>query len=231
MMPRTIVVFKRIVFMLLFSLFLWLVFISVRSESGDEKKYKAKHDYSNIYKNKLSKVESPIDGKDKKAFMFRNSDDRKNVREDLKPKLVYRGTDEEIDPNDIGLVKNAEDKRILDEGYKHFAYNSLVSQRLGLFRDINDTRHKHCRDKTFPSDLPTASVIICFYNEEFYTLMRSVFSVIRRSPSELVKEVILVNDNSEDGSIVAKIDNEIKNTPELSKVRLFTPDERLGLIR
>ena len=47
------------------------------------------------------------------------------VRNDLKPRLVYRGTDQEIDPNDIGLVRNADDKKVLDDGYKKFAYNSL----------------------------------------------------------------------------------------------------------
>ena len=104
----------------------------------------------------------------------------KSPRDDLKPKLVYRGTNEEIDPNDIGLVKNHEDKKIRDDGYKNFAYNSLVSKRLGFHREINDTRHKQCKDKTFPENLPSSSVIICFYNEDFYTLMRSVYSVIRR---------------------------------------------------
>ena len=155
----------------------------------------------------------------------------KSPRDDLKPKLVYRGTNEEIDPNDIGLVRNPEDKKIRDDGYKHFAYNSLVSKRLGFHRELNDTRHKQCKDKTFPENLPSSSVIICFYNEDFYTLMRSVYSVIRRSPSNLIKEIILINDHSEDASIIEAVNTELKDTPELGVVRMLTPHERLGLIR
>jgi len=155
----------------------------------------------------------------------------KSPRDDLKPKLVYRGTNEEIDPSDIGLVKNAEDKKIRDDGYRDFAYNSLVSKRLGFHRDINDTRHKQCRDKTYPDDLSSASVIICFHNEDFYTLMRTVHSVVRRSPRSLLKEVILVNDNSKDDAIIEAVQQELQENAELDIVKMFTPPERLGLIR
>ena len=224
MMPRTVVIVKRILIILLLFLFIWLISISVHND--EVKKYKSKHDYSDIYRNKIKKVETP---NEKRPFMYRG--DSNQDREDLKPKLVYRGTDEEIDPNDIGLVRNPEDKKILDEGYKKFAYNSLVSSRLGFFRDLNDTRHKHCLGKSFPESLPTVSVIICFYNEDFSTLMRSVFSVIRRSPPHLLKEVFLINDNSEDKEIVEKIRSEVEQNLELSVVKLVTPKERLGLIR
>ena len=161
--------------------------------------------------------------------MFREDPDQ--IRADLQPKLVYRGTNKEIDPNDIGLVRNPEDKKILDDGYDKFAFNSLVSSRLGFFRDINDTRHKHCLGKSFPESLPTVSVIICFYNEDFYTLMRSVFSVVRRTPQHLLKEVFLINDNSDDKEVIEKIQDEVEQNIELSVVKLLTPEERLGLIR
>jgi len=228
-MPRTIYIIKRIFLVLIICLFLWLVFISIQTESDTGKKYKLKHDYSNLYKNKDKNIETPQDAKDKKAFMFRNSEEK--ARNDLKPRLVYRGTDQEIDPNDIGLVRNADDKKVLDDGYKKFAYNSLVSSRLGTYREINDTRHEHCLDKTFPENLPTASVIICFYNEEYFTLMRSVMSVVKRSPRNLIKEIILINDNSDDKEVIKKIQHTIDTTPELSVVSLFSPEERLGLIR
>jgi len=227
-MPSTIVSIKRLLAILCLGLFLWLIYISSGDNSGSLKKYKSKHDYSGLYRNKKNEIKTPdeIGGK---PFMLR--DFSKSPRDDLKPKLVYRGTNEEIDPSDIGLVKNAEDKKIRDDGYRDFAYNSLVSKRLGFHRDINDTRHKQCRDKTYPDDLPSASVIICFHNEDFYTLMRTVHSVVRRSPRSLLKEVILVNDNSKDDAIIEAVHQELQENAELDIVKMFTPPERLGLIR
>jgi len=227
-MPSTIITIKRLLAFFCLCLFLWLAFISSKSNTQSIRKYKPLHNYSNLYKNKKENIKTP-DEKAGKPFMLR--DFSKNARDDLKPKLVYRGTKEEIDPNDIGLVKNTEDKKIRDDGYKNFAYNSLVSKRLGFHRDIRDTRHKQCLDKTWPESLPSASVIICFYNEDFYTLMRTLYSVVRRSPQNVIKEVLLINDHSEDASITEAVQAELDNTAELSVVRLLTPPDRLGLIR
>lgn len=44
--------------------------------------------------------------------------------------------------NELGMVKNADDKRIRDEGYKIHAFNTLVSKSLSYHRDVPDTRHK-----------------------------------------------------------------------------------------
>lgn len=50
-------------------------------------------------------------------------------------------------------------------------------------------------------NLPTASVVICFYNEEFHVLFRTVSSVIYLTPSHLLEEIILVDDHSEYGKM------------------------------
>ena len=52
---------------------------------------------------------------------------------------------------------------------------------------------------TYDAQLPSASVIIIFYNEPWSVLLRTVRSVLDGSPEKLVKEIILVDDNSEEG--------------------------------
>ena len=41
------------------------------------------------------------------------------------------------------------------------------------------------------------SVIICFVNEEWFALLRTIHSVIDGSPPELIHEIILVDDGSD----------------------------------
>lgn len=56
-----------------------------------------------------------------------------------------------------------------------------------------------CRFKKYNSKLPTVSVVVPFHNEHFSTLLRTVYSVLNRSPKILLKEIILVDDSSTKG--------------------------------
>ena len=58
-----------------------------------------------------------------------------------------------------------------------------------------------CKKKEYPSisELPDTSVVIVFHNEAWTTLLRTVHSVINRSPRPLLREIILVDDASERG--------------------------------
>ena len=90
-----------------------------------------------------------------------------------------------------------------------------------------------CKNKKYLADLPPASIIIPFYNEHWSTLMRSVHSIFKRSPLELVKEIILVDDASQKTHLKQKLEDYIaeKNSKEWdNKVRVVRLKERDGLI-
>jgi len=76
-------------------------------------------------------------------------------------------------------------------------YNLMASDRIPLNRTLPDARRKECRNLVYNNPLPTTSVIIVFHNEAWSTLLRTLHSVINRSPSKLLVEVILVDDASE----------------------------------
>ncbi len=60
-------------------------------------------------------------------------------------------------------------------------------------------RANRCKSIEYPNDLPSASVVIVFKNERWSPVLRTVYSVLNRSPKHLLKEVILVDDQSDIG--------------------------------
>lgn len=44
--------------------------------------------------------------------------------------------------DEFGMVQNAEEQYLRDIGYKRHAFNVLVSSKIGLIRDVPDTRNK-----------------------------------------------------------------------------------------
>lgn len=80
-------------------------------------------------------------------------------------------------------------------------FNLVASDRIALNRSLPDMRKKACRVKEYPRVLPTTSVIIVYHNEAWSTLLRTVTSVINRSPRHLLKEIVLVDDYSNRGRL------------------------------
>ncbi|XP_070564934.1 polypeptide N-acetylgalactosaminyltransferase 11-like [Ptychodera flava] len=134
-----------------------------------------------------------------------------------------------VDP-ELGLVRSPEDQVIRDEGYRQHAFNQLISDRIGYHRDVPDTRNGLCTYQVYSSNLPSTSVVICFYNEAWSTLLRTVYSVIDRTPAYLLHEIILVDDFSTLDHLKEQLDNFLAMSfPNLVKV--IHNSQREGLIR
>ena len=54
-----------------------------------------------------------------------------------------------------------------------------------------------CQSVKYPSELPTASVIIVYCNEAPSAVLRTVHSVVNRTPPQLLHQVILIDDFSD----------------------------------
>ncbi|VEN62720.1 unnamed protein product [Callosobruchus maculatus] len=107
----------------------------------------------------------------------------------------------------LGMLKSKEDQKVKEEGYKLHAYNVLISNRLGLNRDLPDTRNSLCKSKNYDANLPKASVVICFYNEHFQTLLRTIHSILNRTAVELLEEILLVDDFSDHENLYSDVEN------------------------
>jgi len=124
-----------------------------------------------------------------------------------------------------------ETKKKIDKGWRDNAYNQYVSDMISLHRSLPDQRDPWCRepDRNLPvSDLPATSVIVCFHNEGWTALLRTVHSIIDRSPPSLLQEIVLVDDASTQDHLKKELEDYVSKYP---KVKIVRSPERVGLIR
>ena len=159
----------------------------------------------------------------------------------VKPRFLGKGVKGNYEPdsysggagpgeNGQALKLRVEQKREEDKLKGVYGFNQIVSDEISLNRTVPDTREEECRYWDYPTDLPTASVILVFHNEGWSTLLRTVHSVLNRSPPQFLHEVVLVDDKSELEHLHERLEEELKK-PYYAKVKLVRNEEREGLIR
>ncbi|NXU52367.1 GLT15 acetylgalactosaminyltransferase, partial [Turnix velox] len=114
-------------------------------------------------------------------------------------------------------------------GLETHGFNEALSERLSLRRDLPEVRHPLCLQQEYDSSLPTASVIISFHDEAWSTLLRTVHSIMDTAPKAFLKDIILVDDLSQQGRPLKSALSEYIS--KLDGVKLIRSNKRLGVIR
>lgn len=101
--------------------------------------------------------------------------------------------------------------------------------------DLNNYSHFSlyfsCAKQSYHSILPSASIVICFYNEHINTLVRSVNTVIKRTPATILKEIILVDDSSDLEDLKTDLKIKLDELESSEKIKIIRNENREGLIR
>jgi hypothetical protein len=95
-------------------------------------------------------------------------------------------------------------QEIYKKGWKDHEFNKYLSDLISFHRILPDFRSEYCKAAVagYRKKLPKTSVIIIYNNEAWSTLLRSVHSVLDRSPDHLIEEIILVDDFSDMGEFM-----------------------------
>lgn len=113
--------------------------------------------------------------------------------------------------------------------YEETGFSVVLSNKISVNRSLPNVVHPDCSIIEYSNILPKVSVIIIYHNEVKSVLLRTVHSIINRTPPELLHEVILVNDHSSNEELYQPLnDYVLKNFP--SKVRIKNLTKRSGLI-
>nr|CAD2156905.1 unnamed protein product [Meloidogyne enterolobii] len=209
----------------------------------------AKEEYKKIKENiqQIRGFGPPLAVKDDIKEKSENKvDEEKSGNQDVgnipKPRKVFFDPQSPIykkgDPNQEGEGGKAvkidkekltpEEKKKYDVGFVNNAFNQYASDLISVHRSLPPTADEDCKTEKYPEDLPDSSVVICFHNEAWSVLLRTVHSVIERTPDKLLKDVVLVDDFSDMEHLKKPLEEYMAQFP---KVKIMRLEKREGLIR
>ncbi|VTJ53548.1 Hypothetical predicted protein [Marmota monax] len=132
-----------------------------------------------------------------------------------------------------GQELSPEGRRVALKQFQYYGYNAYLSDRLPLDRPLPDLRPSGCRNLSFPDSLPEVSIVFIFVNEALSVLLRSIHSAMERTPPHLLKEIILVDDNSSNEELKEKLANYVDkvNGQKPGFIKVVRHSKQEGLIR
>jgi len=188
---------------------------------------------------KSENLANSLDSLDKKSREYEDFQDEV-YRPQKPPKDAVEGPGVLVPPHDpegpgeMGKPVKVENpskevKKKIDSGWTDNAFNQYVSDMISVHRTLPDPRDDWCKaEGRYGDNLPPTSVVVCFHNEAWSVLLRTVHSILDRSPAHLIDEIILVDDASTMNHLKEELDSYMAQYP---KVRVIRAPERVGLIR
>ena len=96
--------------------------------------------------------------------------------------------------NGSRVIHQGADIKISKQRFGENNFDILASEKIPLDRSINDPRLPECLDIKYDENLPSTTVVIIFYDEAPSVILRTVVSVLNRSPlSQLQFLASLIN--------------------------------------
>ncbi|VDN07791.1 unnamed protein product [Thelazia callipaeda] len=149
-------------------------------------------------------------------------------------KLLKNLTFERNGPGEMGsavvIDKSRQEER--DRKFKENQFDVMASDMISINRTLPDYRSSKCREvarKYNTANFSPTSIVIVFHNEAWSTLLRTLHSILNRSPRYLIEEIVLIDDFSNRTYLQKPLDLYIKRFP--LPVHLIHLPERSGLIR
>uniref|UniRef100_A0A668TGP3 Polypeptide N-acetylgalactosaminyltransferase n=1 Tax=Oreochromis aureus TaxID=47969 RepID=A0A668TGP3_OREAU len=165
-------------------------------------------------------------------MLFSAEDDalrRFEKKQDVMQKMLEEDSDRHR-KSKWGANLSEDDQREAQSLYEKYGYNVFLSDRLPLDRPLPDTRDPRCLKKSYPKDLPSLSVVLIYLDEALSVLKRALRSIIDRTPKNLLKEIIMVDDNSSNENLKGDLDMYVKlleqENPNLRIVRVRHSEQR-----
>jgi len=135
--------------------------------------------------------------------------------------------------NGISVVIDAKlvDKVMEKQLFEQYKINVMVSDMVPLNRIVPDARHKLCLSMNYDQELSKASIVVPFHNEWPSLLLRTIYSIINRTPWKYLLEIIMVDDGSNLPNLGDSLDAYISTHFPQGLVKLLRLKKRSGLIK